>query len=357
MDFSKEVKSESKFNENYLSLENTRFLRGIFAIVVIIFHYMIFNYNYGFLAVGGFFFLSGYGLMHNRMKKKDYMETFVEKRFTSIIIPYLLAVLFCLAMYMLFGGYSFPFTIEIWTFSPSDILLSFFVTRDSIVIFSWFVSAIVFQYIAFYILFKHLKVETAIVFFVIFLIVYSLALYSIEQVVWMVSTPCFLLGIILAYGNQKEAFFEKLKKYYWVLLVISTLIFLLSFSVVFKKMSLATVIYPIIAALSLMFLLSLVLMKIKIKSRIFDYIGKISFEVYLTHYLCIVLIKTTMDIDDITGMLLSIMMAIVFGTILYTIDSKVLSGLNRLNKEKGYRYATRVLVVAWLFAFLFFFKL
>ena len=64
------INKQEKFNENYLSLENTRFLCGISAILVLVFHFSIFNYNYGFLAVGGFFFFWIRAFVQSNEKEK-----------------------------------------------------------------------------------------------------------------------------------------------------------------------------------------------------------------------------------------------------------------------------------------------
>ena len=94
----------NKNEEEYLSLEYTKYLKGILALVVVFCHiqydrinlpiFKVFNYV-GNFAVALFFFLSGYGLMSQYVKKGNkYLQGFFRKRILKLIIIYLVFIMF-----------------------------------------------------------------------------------------------------------------------------------------------------------------------------------------------------------------------------------------------------------------------
>ena len=72
------------YNSEYLSVQQTKNLKGIFTLIVLFHHLAIFAsvgdvynifINSGYIAVGGFLFISGYGLMYQYMHKGGKCET------------------------------------------------------------------------------------------------------------------------------------------------------------------------------------------------------------------------------------------------------------------------------------------
>lgn len=49
--------------------------------------------NIGFICVSIFFFISGWGTMYGYLKKEDYLNGFVSRKITKILIPYLIAII------------------------------------------------------------------------------------------------------------------------------------------------------------------------------------------------------------------------------------------------------------------------
>lgn len=85
------------YNKDYLSLQQTNNWKGI-CIVLVIFHHLnifagvgdVYNIfgNVGYIAVGGFLFISGYGLMFQFASKgSEYIKKFLKKRILTVIIP------------------------------------------------------------------------------------------------------------------------------------------------------------------------------------------------------------------------------------------------------------------------------
>lgn len=90
--------NENHFNTNYLSIENTNVIKGIFVILVIFSHssqYINLNSVYdsaytsfmkfmGQMIVSVFLFYSGYGIMESLKKKKfSYIKTIPTKKISK----------------------------------------------------------------------------------------------------------------------------------------------------------------------------------------------------------------------------------------------------------------------------------
>ncbi len=84
-------------SDSILSVENCNYLRGVFSVMIIIFHvsketdilYPVFKYC-SVIAVGSFFFISGLGLMKGYLNKQDYEGDYLIKRFVRVVLPYLI---------------------------------------------------------------------------------------------------------------------------------------------------------------------------------------------------------------------------------------------------------------------------
>ena len=96
---------KNEFNDDFLSLDTMKSLRGFAAIGVILHHIsqeQVFQQegillpfvNAGAYFVSIFFFASGYGLLKSFNSKPDYLKGFIKKRIVkSIIVPFYVDVL------------------------------------------------------------------------------------------------------------------------------------------------------------------------------------------------------------------------------------------------------------------------
>ncbi len=84
----KAVRPLSGFNEDYLSLDTGKALRGFFALVVVFHHLaqqtetgLLFHRftHAGYLCVAVFFFLSGYGLQRSHMNSPRYSRVSIRQ--------------------------------------------------------------------------------------------------------------------------------------------------------------------------------------------------------------------------------------------------------------------------------------
>ena len=96
---------KNKFNDDFLSLEATKCLRGLAAIGVILHHIsqesafqkvreLSIFVNAGFYFVAIFFFCSGFGLIKSLKSKPNYFDGFLKNRvLKTIVVPFYVCVL------------------------------------------------------------------------------------------------------------------------------------------------------------------------------------------------------------------------------------------------------------------------
>lgn len=89
----------SGLNEEYLSIETSQGLKGIFSLGVVLHHlaqntksavFFSFIASVGPFIVSIFFFISGYGLQKKHLSDRNYGKNFLYKRIPALFIPYLL---------------------------------------------------------------------------------------------------------------------------------------------------------------------------------------------------------------------------------------------------------------------------
>lgn len=85
-------------SEELISRHNTGILKGILCLFVFMHHLSFYKtdgivfpafFGLGDIAVGVFFFLSGFGLMKQHMRKEDYHKGFLDRRFVKVLYPYI----------------------------------------------------------------------------------------------------------------------------------------------------------------------------------------------------------------------------------------------------------------------------
>lgn len=97
-----------------LDRTTTNCCKGIAAIIIMLHHisFRISNlpmyvkpiWYIAFPIVGFFFFMSGYGLTCGLMQKKDYLQGFLSKRLSNIIVPYVIVAIVWIELEIIGGG-------------------------------------------------------------------------------------------------------------------------------------------------------------------------------------------------------------------------------------------------------------
>lgn len=135
-------------NTTFFPITKVDIIKAICAIVIVVHHSSFylpdsaFSYVFracGYLPVGIFLFISGYGLLTSLYKKDNYLKSFFTKRMTKILVPALISLLLYL-----------PFlkeNITITAFFEGKLPFSHY----------WYIIIIISLYILFYIIFTIIK--------------------------------------------------------------------------------------------------------------------------------------------------------------------------------------------------------
>ena len=203
---------------DYLSMETTRVLKGIFALLILI-HHLAFNvtgstplwllHNVGFIAVSVFFFISGYGMTKQFLQNPTYKQGFLKKRFAAVLIPYLMYTLLYWVYAALFGTIYSPLRV-----------LGAIAAGSPIVANSWYIICILVFYPVFYLLMALGKKHKALMVFgaLAFWVVYELVCYNLGFGPWWFNSfHIIILGMVWAlYEKQILAY---VKPRYSVLMI------------------------------------------------------------------------------------------------------------------------------------------
>jgi len=287
----KAVKPISDFNNDYLSIESGKCMRGFFALLVLMHHIsqvttdglLFSNLNYiGFLPVSIFFFLSGYGLQKSHMNTEDYKNGFLIKRVIKILIPYVIVTFLFWILYLANGFF----------FSVKDVFV-FAIKGNPIATHSWFIISIMAFYFIFWLLMLLFNKHHGrmIVGAFIWNVVYVLFCFGmIYGVWWYDASIVFVFGMLWAY--KEKSILPFVKKYYKIVLFLVIEMFLICFFVRDKSIALdplnyKDIILTMISAILFSIIVLLINLKIKFKCKTLAKIGEISLELYLVHGLFI----------------------------------------------------------------------
>lgn len=183
-----------------ISLSVSVWLRGLLVLFVVFHHVQASVFEYPFVvklagscgryAVSLFFFLSGYGLMLQYVRKgREMFVGFFRKRVCKVLLPLLVAI----------GVYA----IAQWVTEGSLQAVRSLTDLEWFVPFSWFVYELLAFYAAFYLLFRYLPVPAALV---ALACLCSAAMYGISLTElnnhWWISSLSFPIGCALAHGED-----------------------------------------------------------------------------------------------------------------------------------------------------------
>lgn len=317
-----------KYNDiynDYLSKESTTPLRGIFAILIIFHHISqrtssgyIFNTlsYFGFLNVSIFFVLSGYGLMYqSNLKGDSYLNGFISKRFPPILIPYInVSILY----YILRNSLHIRTRIK-------DLLLGL-INGTPIVSFSWYVIALCYFYLSFYLsckIFKKYIHILASIFF--FTCLYCILCYSCNYEPWWYNSIfSFLFGLILfAYKNFSRPAHIKINPYVAIITVFLLFVSCFAACHLINQKLIRLCFQEITACLFPLFIL-LLCKKIRFNNKFLNYLGTRSYELYLVQEIPILVFRSDNLLfinNDIIYSLLIIAISLVCAEVLFRFDS------------------------------------
>lgn len=277
------IRVEKNYIETPFDYKGTIALRGICALEIVIGHigvasqspWLFINRKAGVLVVGLFFFLSGYGLFKSLQIKENYMNKFLEIRMLKILFPALI-VYGAYYIFDIISNHMRDFTV----ISLQYILLWKFPQRIN-----WYVTELLFLYLTFYLLYKHLIIKTANrIMVIVCLAAVGIMWYLGMANYWFGSTLCFPLGIL--YAQHDKEYNIKIKEKYAVVLVSSIVLLcagIFTFFFLDEYGFIAYVAGRNVAAISFCITAIVILMKAKIGNRVTEWLGTISYELFLVH--------------------------------------------------------------------------
>ena len=274
-------------NNNYLNVKSTNGLKGFLALGIV-FHHLsqwvttgveFSNFNYmGTYIVSAFFFLSGYGLYIQNERKEGYLDNFLVKRLSRILIPFI----FISSIYLIYRSINGQAL-------TASFFMSLFKKGSTVIYNGWFVDIIILMYVFFYISFKIFSNRTVAI-LVNTLLIGGYIILAIKLGYgfwWYNSSLPFVLGLLWA--KHKKYIDEVLNKYYFIVLVCITGLLFIShqYDIVYKKLHLVdSYSYAFLANIdNVIFTIFFILIvrKIDFSNKYLLFLGKISFELYMIH--------------------------------------------------------------------------
>lgn len=328
-----DLKSAEGYTD-YLSLEKTTSIKGIFIILVFFSHFNkyvsyenVLDIRYyqiigiiGQIMVIPFFFYSGYGVIESIKKKGDkYVSSIPKNRILKVFVQFFIATIFLMLVKCAAGQ----------EFALSEIILIFLAWEND-----WFVLAILFLYIFTYISFKLIKNKNMALnstFVLLLTIAYIAVLMHFRPRYYYDTVLCYPLGMFWSLYKEKISALVKGKTHKWILLC-AVLAFV---ALVFKMCGtyLPAVLLGYIFACAFIVIFT---MRVSINNKIINWIGTHLFEIYLLHRIPMVicdgvgLIEFNPYISFIVCLAVTVLLAHFF-KIVYTLLWKKIEKINIKN--------------------------
>lgn len=278
-----------------LTKEETMSIKGLLCIMVYFNHFsgwfleldpiLYFLVHCGSFMVSDFFFLSAYGLTKSQNFQNETVKGLL-MRILKLFIPFWISDLLYLVIH-----YSMNVQLNVEV-NASTVLLSV-LNLAEIVHNSWFVSAIVFLYIAFFFVKKSKRINQTLLFCAIL----ACACLIVPDV-WK-TFFAFPLGLLIV---KKENLFIQLKKLKYIMLLLGSVSGVIV-SIIFKyvgethaELIFLNKISDILSGCFFAIFVYLVATRIHIGNKILLFLGKISYEFYLVHGLGIFFANKFFDI-------------------------------------------------------------
>lgn len=306
-------------NDEYLSRDGTDALRGLLALGIVLVHVAqycaggpVFSLvkKVGYLAVAGFFFLSGYSLQKQHMTRKNYHKGFLRKRFLMVLLPYLAVTALYWSYYNLLGR-----NYSLWD------VLRMFAEGKTLVSFAWYIPAVLTFYLAFWALMKMCKqsyptmILGSAVWFALYTAVCLLLKFGQW---WYISAFSAVVGV--AWAVHQKAIEKCLEKRYFAVLlpVLTAFAGVLVLESMFQGGALDILLKALAATLFAVGLVVL-LYRVRLGNPALRLLGQMSMEIYLMQGLAIMLLRGRwMYVDNpLLYGLLTVVLTVVFAAVVH----------------------------------------
>lgn len=346
-----------KRKDEFLSLSSSNALKGFAAIGVILHHLTQLNTNYnqvwkgpinfwndmGILFTGIFFFLSGYGLWISFHNKNNYLDSFLKRRFSKILVPFFVSnIIYTFAMGIPFGILQRPILII-----TSLIGLTLVNTN------AWYIVEILILYLFFYLFYKKWpeeKAEKGMICIVLGIIVIGLisgrdyTQYGtwFRGEWWYNTTLVFIVGMYFA--KHKEKLIIKMKQNYSKNMIRIIVLYLFTMLIntyllthygyyyepnwwIGTLCKIASCLVQTIHSTVFIFFFLMINLKFKLGNKILYFIGNISLELYLIHNLFRLAAINLLGLQDTVFYVFVLMISILVAYPLHKLDQKIIRKL------------------------------
>lgn len=315
------------FNEEFLSLKQTKAVQGFLAICIMLHHIaqktcaswiqpqsrivhgLDIFVNAGFLLVSVFLFFNGYGVYKSFHSKENYLNGFIKKRILPVVLALYTTTLIFFVARLLIGEKMDGKQIALY-------LTSIDLCNPN----TWYVIVLPFFYLAFYLSFKFIKKDGLAVFattaFVIAYIVLGTNIdhndYWLRGEWWYNCVILFPVGIIFAKFENKIV--PHLQKFYWVYFAVAFIGYYpvyrwsqgvcgrfgyygeewLPHNIVVMNRLISVSSQAVVTTLFVLCVL-LLSMKLKVGNKFINFMGTITLEFYLIHGLFVELFGWQFD--------------------------------------------------------------
>ena len=313
-----------------LSINTCKVLKAILCLFVLMHHTINVKHELlnsvfsilGPLAVGGFFFLSGYGLIVNYKKYgKDYIKKLLFKRIPLSYLIVVIANTIYLPIYALTVSTNISFLNAI----TSILYISF--SKHFIAFYSWiyFMTDLIIYYLLFALIFivieysKKIKNKIhigAVVHFLILLSIYLIISLIIRQPLSLRAAFCLSIGVII--GAFEEIMCDFILRFKLLIAGLITIIFVTLF-LLYDIYIIEEQILPILFCL----LLIVICTKVNINFKPLTYLGNISLYVYLSHGIFVKLFKHFFVLSPFVLFLLVAVCSILLSSLIYILVNLV----------------------------------
>lgn len=304
-----------KYHEDFLGPKITNGLKGYAAVSILIGHlgsrYKKFSkenlkYTPSFplqIYTSFFLFCSGYGLMINYKKNKNYLNHFLKRRLIVILVPYYLSNIISLS-YNRYKYYNNKKSF-IENLKLIDLTKNLFIYH-----FSWFVNEIIILYLLFYLSFKYIKNKnlSMLMILIITWLLFLLPTYNnnfLVRLEYHISIYSFIYGLLI--GDYQINIIKFVKTNYYGFFLICLIFPYFCFGDLFKispyikgkyfiyfsnfnKINFQSI---IIYSCGLIFS-----MKFQFNNMLLNYFGKYSFEMYLYQFKVFKMFESFAIIDN-----------------------------------------------------------
>ena len=313
-------KYEPNGNDAFFDINNSKAMRGFWCIVVILVHVPAEHQNqiqdmigsFAYIGVSFFFMTSAFGLATN-LKKHNTLRGFWLMRLPNLLIPDWLVNLVFAILSLVFLHSPLPWSIIVINPWVKNLLVCYF--------FFW-VSCL---------FFKTEKARTIGIITGVFLFSFVFKildiLTDIELRIWYTELFGFIWGILLyRYYEPIKHIFQKHWKNCCIILLITSLLLGILYLYLKPVVFFGDYCLKIVLGLSILSLILALNSKIRIGNKVNLFLGEISFEVYLIHEWAFTFVsKWFPNLCSSVFILLSIIITILFSTIIHHIAKKLIS--------------------------------